>query len=38
MAATAGLEVTGLWSVAPGAYATRPPDLEHPEFLLTAAV
>ncbi len=38
MAAAAGLDVTGLWSVAPGAYATRPPDLEHPEFLLTAEV
>jgi SAM-dependent methyltransferase len=38
MARGAGLDVTGLWSVAPGAYAARPPDLEHPEFLLTAAV
>lgn len=38
MATAAGLDVTGLWSVAPGAYQARPPDLEHPEFLLTAAV
>jgi SAM-dependent methyltransferase len=38
MATAAGLDVTGLWSVAPGAYETRPPDLEHPEFLLTAEV
>jgi SAM-dependent methyltransferase len=38
MATAAGLVVTGLWSVAPGAYGTRPPDLKHPEFLLTAAV
>ena len=38
MAAAAGLRLTGLWSVGPGAYATRPPDLEHPEFLLTAEV
>jgi SAM-dependent methyltransferase len=38
MATAAGLGVTGLWSVAPGAYGTRPPDLEHPEFLLTAEV
>jgi SAM-dependent methyltransferase len=38
MAAAAGLDVTGLWSVSPGDYARRPPDLDHPEFLLTAAV
>ncbi len=38
LARVAGLEVTGLWSVAPGAYGIRPPDLEHPEFLLTAGV
>jgi SAM-dependent methyltransferase len=38
MAGAAGLRVTGLWSVAPGAYGRRPADLEHPEFLLTAAV
>jgi hypothetical protein len=38
MAGAAGLRITGLWSVAPGAYGRRPPDLEHPEFLLTAAV
>jgi hypothetical protein len=38
MAVAAGLRVTGLWAVQPGAYAARPPDLEHPEFLLTAEV
>jgi SAM-dependent methyltransferase len=38
MAQAARLRITGLWSVAPGAYGRRPPDLEHPEFLLTAAV
>jgi SAM-dependent methyltransferase len=38
MADAAGLTVTGLWSVGPGDYAERPPDLDHPEFLLTAAV
>lgn len=36
MAAAAGLAVTGLWSVAPGRYARRPPDTEHPEWLLAA--
>ncbi len=38
LARAAGLDVIGLWSVAPGAYAARPPDLQHPEFLLTATV
>ncbi|HEY3811375.1 MAG TPA: methyltransferase domain-containing protein [Acidimicrobiales bacterium] len=38
MAAGAGLQVTGLWAVRPGDYQRRPPDLEHPEFLLTASV
>jgi ubiquinone/menaquinone biosynthesis C-methylase UbiE len=38
MAAAAGLRVTGLWAVRPGAYAASPPDLDHPEFLLTAEV
>jgi SAM-dependent methyltransferase len=36
LAAGAGLRVLGLWSVTPGAYGRRPPDLEHPEFLLLA--
>ena len=31
-----GLEVDGLWSVAPGDYARRPPDLDHPEWLVVA--
>jgi hypothetical protein len=38
MASGAGVAVTGLWSVAPGDYAARPPDLDHPEFLLVGAV
>jgi SAM-dependent methyltransferase len=38
MAAAAGLRVEGLWSVRPGAYGARPPDLEHPEFLLVGRV
>jgi SAM-dependent methyltransferase len=38
IAATAGVEVLGLWSVRPGGYARRPPDLDNPEFLVTAAV
>jgi SAM-dependent methyltransferase len=38
MAAAAGLRVTGLWAVRPGSYAARPPDLDHPEFLVTAEV
>ena len=37
LAAAAGLRPTGLWAVAPGAYARRAPDLDHPEFLLVAA-
>jgi SAM-dependent methyltransferase len=36
IAAAAGLEVAAIWSVAPGAYAENPPDLEHPEWLLIA--
>lgn len=36
MATAAGLEVRDLWSVAPGSYAPRPPDLEHPEWLMVA--
>jgi SAM-dependent methyltransferase len=38
MAEAAGLRVTGLWSVRPGRYAYRPPDLDHPEFLVTGEV
>jgi SAM-dependent methyltransferase len=38
MTVAAGLRLTGLWSVSPGAYQPHPPDLEHPEFLLTAEV
>ncbi len=30
----AGLDVTDIYSVRPGDYAHRPPDLEHPEFLV----
>jgi SAM-dependent methyltransferase len=36
LAADVGLRVLGLWSVAPGRYDRRPPDLEHPEFLILA--
>lgn len=36
LAAASGLEVTDVWSVTPGAYARRPPDIEHPEHLLVA--
>jgi SAM-dependent methyltransferase len=37
-AAAAGLRVRGLWSVGPGAYAERAPDLDHPEYLLIGDV
>jgi SAM-dependent methyltransferase len=36
LAAGAGLVVDGLWSVGPGDYADRAPDLDHPEWLLVA--
>ena len=36
MAEAAGLRADHLWSVTPGDYAARPPDIEHPEFLLLA--
>lgn len=38
MAAGAGLEVCGLWSVRPGLYERRVTDLDHPEFLLVGRV
>ena len=38
MAERTGLRVRHLWSVTPGRYAPSPPDLDHPEFLLVAAV
>lgn len=38
IAAAAGLRVTGLWSVGPGDYERRDPDLDHPEFLLVGEV
>jgi SAM-dependent methyltransferase len=38
MAARAHITVTDLWSVTAGDYAQRPPDLEHPEFLLLGEV
>ena len=34
LAADAGLVPDAIWSVTPGDYAARPPDLDHPEFLL----
>ena len=36
LAERTGLTPVELWSVAPGAYASDPPDLEHPELLLIA--
>lgn len=36
LAADAGLEVVGLWSVTPGDYAARPPSVDRPELLLLA--
>jgi SAM-dependent methyltransferase len=36
LAARAGLLVRDLWSVTPGEYARRDPDVEHPEFLMVA--
>jgi SAM-dependent methyltransferase len=36
LVAAAGLDVVDLWSVAPGAYAANPPDLDHPEWLVVA--
>ena len=38
MAVAAGLTVESIWSVNPGDYQKRPPDLDHAEFLLVAAV
>lgn len=31
-----GLAIEALWSVEPGRYTPRPPDVEHPEYLLVA--
>jgi len=36
LAAHAGLDVVGLWSVTPGRYERGSPDLDHPELLLLA--
>jgi SAM-dependent methyltransferase len=36
LADAAGLEVVAVWSVAPGDYARRTPDLAHPELLMVA--
>ena len=36
LATAAGLEVDHVWSVTPGDYARRRPDLDHPEFLVVA--
>ena len=36
LAAQTGLQVVGLWSVTPGRYEERSPDLDHPELLLIA--
>jgi hypothetical protein len=37
LSAQAGLDVVGLWAVAPGDYRRRLPDLTHPEWLLIAS-
>jgi SAM-dependent methyltransferase len=34
LADRSGILVDGIWSVGPGDYAARPPDLDHPEWLL----
>jgi SAM-dependent methyltransferase len=36
LARAAGLVPRAVWAVTPGDYAARPPDLDHPEFLLVA--
>jgi SAM-dependent methyltransferase len=36
LAARSGLAVRDIWSVTPGEYARRRPDLDHPEFLMVA--
>jgi SAM-dependent methyltransferase len=36
LAEAAGLRPEHIWSVTPGGYAARPPDIDHPEFLLVA--
>jgi SAM-dependent methyltransferase len=36
LAGEAGLDVEAIWSVTPGDYARRPPDTDHPEYLLVA--
>jgi SAM-dependent methyltransferase len=36
LAEASGLRPDHVWSVTPGEYAARPPDIEHPEFLLFA--
>lgn len=38
MAEAAGITTEALWSVTPGDYAARPPDIDHPEFLLLGGV
>jgi SAM-dependent methyltransferase len=36
LAEASGLRPDQVWSVTPGGYAARPPDIDHPEFLLLA--
>ena len=38
MARAAGLAVEGIWSVEPGAYARRAPEVDRPEWLMVAVV
>ena len=37
LASAAGLHLEHCWAVAPGAYGRRPPDLDHPEFLVVTS-
>ncbi len=37
LCAAHGLEADHVWSVTPGGYATNPPDLVHPEWLMVAS-
>jgi SAM-dependent methyltransferase len=36
LAARAGLHIDAVWSVTPGEYARRPPEIDRPEFLVMA--
>jgi ubiquinone/menaquinone biosynthesis C-methylase UbiE len=38
LAGGSGFELEGLWSVSPGQYARRAPELDHPEWLVVGRV